>query len=170
MALRFRELVRDVPVHSKSILDAGCGLGDLLPFLYAKSPDFSYLGVDKKAEFIEFARKHYEGHEFRVGDPFDKKIGMFDIVISSGVMNGNEPDWMEKRRKMISTLWDQTGEALAFNMAGGNVPIANDSLIAYADAGEIYEYCKTLTPRVILKAHTIRKDFTVVMFKKNYTD
>ena len=49
MAIRFRELVRDVPLDGKSVLDAGCGMGDLLPYLYAKSPDFRYLGVDKKA-------------------------------------------------------------------------------------------------------------------------
>jgi trans-aconitate methyltransferase len=168
MAIRFRELVADVPVHGKYIMDAGCGMGDLLPYLYAKSPDFRYLGVDKKEEFLEIARRRFEGHEFRRGDPFGKKIEMFDVVISSGVMNGHVDNWLEKRKKMITNLFEQTGEVLAFNMAGGINPAPHDSLIAYADTHEIFDFCKTLTPRVILRTEYLPKDFTIVMFKKNY--
>lgn len=166
MALRFRELVRHVPVEGKSIMDAGCGLGDLLPFLYAKSLDFTYTGYDIKPEFIDEARRHFEGEDFKVGDPMNNRLGLYDVVISSGVMNGNVPDWMAKRKKMISNLFDQTGEVLAFNMAGGDGKYRNDSLMAYADSGEIYEYCKTLTPHVTLNTAYLHNDFTITMFKK----
>ena len=98
-AIRYKELVADIPIEGRSILDAGCGMGDLLPFLYAKSTNFRYLGVDTNNDFIKIAKKHYEGHEFKVADPFTKKIGRFDIVISSGVLNGNVDNWMEKRKK-----------------------------------------------------------------------
>lgn len=168
MAIRFRELVKEVPVHGRSILDAGCGMGDLLPYLYAKSPDFNYLGVDKNREFIEIAKQRYEGHDFKVDDPFSKKIGTFDVVLSSGVMNGNVVGWLEKRKAMITALFEQASQMLAFNMAGGLQPIANDSLIAYADAQEIFEFCKTMTSRTILKTEYLKRDFTVVMFKKGY--
>lgn len=165
MAIRFRELVKSVPVEGRSIMDAGCGLGDLLPYLYAKSPDFQYLGVDKNKEFIKIAKQRYEGHKFKVGDPFNKTIGRFDIVISSGVMNGNTKDWPAKRKRMIANLFKQADEALVFNMAGGSRPIPNDSLIAYADAGEIRDYCKTLAKRVELKTDYLDQDFTIAMFK-----
>lgn len=170
MAVRFRALTKHVPVQGKSILDAGCGLGDLLPYLYAKSADFKYLGVDINEEFIELAKKHYEGHKFQIGDPFNKHIGTFDVVVSSGVMNGNMPDWFEKRKKMISNLFSQTEEVLAFNMAGGLKPIPPDPLIAYADPHEIYDYCKTLAKHVKLDTSYLDKDFTVVMYKKQPQD
>ena len=170
MALRFRALVKEVPVEGKSVLDAGCGLGDLLPYLYAKAPYFRYLGVDRSEKFIAVAKKRYEGHQFQVGDPFKHPIGMYDVVLSSGVMNGNVDDWLVKRKKMIKCLWRQTGEVLAFNMAGGLRPIRDDSLIAYADAQEIFDFCKTLSRRVVLKTDYLEKDFTVVMFKSLYLD
>jgi trans-aconitate methyltransferase len=166
MAIRFRELVKDVPVEGKTILDAGCGMGDLLPYLYAKSANFRYLGMDKTKGFIEEAARRYEGHEFRVGDPFHHPVGMFDVVISSGVMNGNVKGWLEQRKKMISALFDQTGEVLAFNMAGGLKPPRDDSLIAYADAREIFDYCKTQTRHVELNTEYLHNDFTIVMQKK----
>jgi SAM-dependent methyltransferase len=166
MAIRFKELVKEVPVEGKYIMDAGCGLGDLLPYLYAKSANFRYIGYDKKPEFIEDARRHYEGHAFEVGDPLNHRLGLFDVVISSGVMNGNSKNWMKKRQRMIANLFDQTGEVLAFNMAGGLKPIPDDSLIAYADPNEIYDYCKTLTKHVKLNTSYLDKDFTITMFKK----
>ncbi len=165
MAMRFRALVIDLPIEGKTIMDAGCGMGDLLPYLYAKSGDFKYLGVDKNAEFIKIAKQRYEGHDFKVGDPFNQRVGLFDVVLSSGVMNGNTRNWLSKRKRMIAGLYDQTGEILAFNMAGGLKPIPNDSLIAYADASEIAEFCRTLTPRVELKTGYLPKDFTIVMRK-----
>jgi len=165
MAIRFRELVKDVPLDGKSVLDAGCGMGDLLPFLYAESTSFRYLGVDKNSGFIDIAKRRYEGHNFKIGDPFKDKIGDFDVVISSGVMNGNHEGWLEKRKQMISALYKQASQVLSFNMAGGLRPIPNDSLIAYANAKEIFEYCQSLCPRVILRAHYLQKDFTIVMFK-----
>jgi trans-aconitate methyltransferase len=168
MAIRFRELVKDVPVDGKTILDAGCGMGDLLPYLYAKAPNFKYLGVDKTEEFIDIAKQRYEGHDFKVGDPFNGHVGLHDVVLSSGVMNGNVDGWMEKRKKMIASLFDQTGEVLAFNMAGGIKPARDDSLIAYANAQDIFEYCKTLSSRVILRAHYLQKDFTIVMYKQSH--
>ncbi len=170
MALRFRELVKDVPVEGKSILDAGCGMGDLLPYLYAKATNFTYLGVDKSPDFIKIAKQRYEGHNFKIYDPFKKSLGMFDVVLSSGVMNGNVEGWLDERKKMISALYEQTGEVLAFNMAGGLKPLRHDSLIAYADAQEIFEFCKSMCPRVILKTQYLRKDFTIVMFKQSFED
>lgn len=168
MAIRFRELVKEVPLDGKSVLDAGCGMGDLLPYLYAKSTSFRYLGADINEGFIEIAKKRYEGHNFKVANPFKEKVGEFDVVISSGVMNGNYDDWLERRKEMIKALFDQAGQVLSFNMAGGLRPIPNDSLIAYADAQEIFDFCKKLSPRVILRAHYLQKDFTIVMFKKNF--
>ena len=168
MAIRFRELVKDVPLDGKAVLDAGCGMGDLLPYLYAKSTTFTSLGVDKNRGFIDIAKKRYEGHSFKVGDPFKDRAGDFDVVISSGVMNGNHQGWLAKRKRMIEALYAQTIQVLAFNMAGGLRPIPNDSLIAYADAQEIFDFCKALTPRAGLRTDYLHKDFTVVVFKKNF--
>lgn len=166
MAIRFRELVRDVPVEGKSILDAGCGMGDLLPYLYAKSVNFNYLGVDRSKDFIKIAKQRYEGHQFKVGDPFRRPERLYDVVISSGVMNGNVDNWMAVRQQMIASLWDQTGEVLAFNMAGGLKPARRNSLIAYADAREVFGFCKTLAKHATLNTRYLHNDFTIVMSKK----
>lgn len=166
VAKRYRQLVRDLNFENKTILDAGCGMGDLLPFIYAKSSNFDYLGVDIIPEFIDIAKKRYEGNAFKVADVFGKDFNQkFDVIVSSGIMNHNISDWLEVRKKMIVKLFDLANEVLAFNMAGALNPIPSDQKIAYANAKEILDFCATLTPKLILKTHYHPKDFTVVMFK-----
>lgn len=164
-AVRYKELVTDVPIEGRSILDAGCGMGDLLPFLYAKSTDFRYLGVDINKGFIEIAKKRYEGHEFKVADPINDKIGQYDVVISSGVLSGNVEGWLEKRKKAIANLFGQANEVLAFNMSGGLTNIPNTPLNVFASLEEIQAFCATLTTRLIMRNHYSTKGFTIVMFK-----
>jgi SAM-dependent methyltransferase len=166
MGIRFRYLTRDLSFEGKDILDAGCGMGDLLPFIYAKADRFNYLGVDINSGFIDIARKRYAGHKFEVGNPFDGKFKKkFDVVLSSGVMNINVKDWHIHRKTMIKNLWDLSRETLAFNMAGGFKPWPSDSLIAYADAQEIIDFCKSLTPRLIVRSDYLASDFTIAMYR-----
>lgn len=165
--LRLRQLVADLDIDGRSILDAGCGLGYLIPYLYAKSTNFEYLGVDINPHIIELAVKRYNGMEFRVANPFaDEFDQKFDLVLSSGVMNANAPDWLNGRKKMIARLFELSEEAAGFNMAGGFEPLPSGGLIAHADTRDILDFCLSLTPYVTVRAHYSPVDFTILMFKK----
>lgn len=167
MAIRFKNLVRDIEVENRSVLDAGCGMGDLLPYLYMQADHFDYLGVDINKHFIDIASKRYEGHRFEAGNPFSGRCeGSFDLVFSSGVMNINVTNWQNHRRTMIKNLFKLANEALIFNMAGGLQPWPSDELIAYADAQEIYKFCNQLAPKVELRTDYLPNDFTIVMHKQ----
>lgn len=166
LASRYKQLVADIDIKDKTILDAGCGMGDALPFLYMKADNFNYLGMDINQSFIEIAKKRYDGHRFEIGDPFFGKVkGKFDVVISSGVMNANIKNWKDVRQQMITSLFNLSGEALAFNMAGSFDPQKQDEVIAYADAAVVLDFCLGLTKRVILRHHYNKSDFTIVLFK-----
>jgi SAM-dependent methyltransferase len=165
-ALRFKYLVEKVDISDKSILDVGCGMGDLLPFLYAKADDFQYQGVDINPNFIEIAKKRYSGHQFDVIDPFAVDLKRkFDVVLTSGVMNHNVPGWLELRKQMIRRLFDMADEVLAFNMAGADHEIPDTPQIAYALIPQIIDFCNTLSPKVELTAGYNPKDFAVTMYK-----
>lgn len=165
-AIRFKYLVKDLDIEGKTVLDAGCGMGDILPFLYARADKFKYLGVDKNKDFIKIANKRYSGHSFKVGDPFSGKFGgKYDVVLSSGVMNHNVDGWQKERQRMIAALFELTNDVLAFNMAGGFKPIASDPKIAYANTNDVLDFCLTLTSRVSLRTDYSGYDFTVVMHR-----
>lgn len=166
VAARLRQLVVDLEISGKTVLDAGCGLGYLIPYLYTRGRDFKYLGVDTNPEIIRLARQRYNDFEFQVANPFaDDFKQKFDIVLCSGVMNGNARGWLPARKQMISKLYNLADEAAGFNMAGGYAPPPDNDLIAYADAREIVKHCLSLTPRIVVRAHYLYSDFTVLIFK-----
>lgn len=165
-AIRYRILVENLSPDNKSILDAGCGMGDLLPYLYTKTVNFEYLGVDVTDSFIEIAKKRYAGHNFEVLNPFEDVFNKkFDIVISSGVMNSNSAQWLEERQAMITKLYSLTKEVLVFNMAGSASPVMKEKNVVYANSEDILHFCLSLSKKVVLYNHYHPKDFTIAIYR-----
>ena len=165
-ANRYREIIADLDIDGKSVLDVGCGMGDLLPYLYSKTNNFDYLGVDIVPEFIEVAKKRYEGHDFRILNPFKEEMAeKFDVIVLCGALNANKNNWLNERFQKVSKLYSLANEEVVFNMAGGFGEIPIDERVAYARIPEVIDFCSTLSSRIILRAHYNSRDFTVLLFK-----
>ena len=168
--VRFKQLVADIDFNGKRILDVGCGFGDIIPFIQKRAKVFKYTGVDVVPEFIKVANKKYPGREFVVRDYFNNPLAnKFDIVLTSGTLNANIEGAIDFRKKAIKTMFNYTKEVFVFNMAGGFPQPKNKKTnrVYYADLLEIYEYCLSLSSRLILRNHYRSNDFTIVIFKQN---
>lgn len=165
---RYEQIVADIDFEGKSILDVGCGFGDIIPRISAKAKRFDYTGIDVTPEFIGEAKKLYFGHKFIVGNYFAKPLKEnFDVVISSGALNLNVRDNLDFRKKAIKTMFKHAKEVFVFNMAGRypQPKTSSKSNVWFANPLEILEYCLGLTKKVILRHHYHSRDFTIVMFK-----
>jgi SAM-dependent methyltransferase len=167
---RHEQIVADIDFNGKSILDVGCGFGDIIPYIADKSDAFSYTGIDFVPEFIREAKKIYPEYIFLAGDyfkqPLEKK---FDIIICCGALNGNYKDNLGFRKKAIRAMFDHAKECFVFNMAGRHPKpkTARRSNVWFADSKKIFQYCETLSKKVLLKDNYHSNDFTIVMFKEN---
>lgn len=169
---RFRQMWAEIDFSDRSILDVGCGFGEMAHFLDKRYRDFTYTGVDIVPEFITEAKRKYPHHRFFCQDYFsDPMTEKFDIVIASGTLNSNVGDNMNFRKKAIAAMFNHAMGVLAFNMLGAHPQPENkkDSNIWYADSLEVLEYCMSLTRRVILRAHYHPADFTILMFPSHGT-
>ena len=165
---RYEQIVADIDFNNKSILDVGCGFGDIVPYIVKKTGIITYTGIDLVPEFVKEAKKIHSKHTFLVGDyfkqPLEKK---FDIVVCCGALNGNYKDNLGFRKNAIKTMYNHTKERLVFNMAGKH-PIPKTALhsnVWFADSKQIYNYCETLCEKVLLKDDYHSNDFTITMFK-----
>lgn len=166
--IRYKQLVEDIDFHNKTVLDVGCGFGDIISFIKAKSKEFYYTGVDVVPEFIKTASEKYPAHKFTkrdyFGNPMQKK---FDIILTSGTLNSSSKNAILYRKKAIKTLWEHTNQVLAFNMAGGypQPESKKGGRVFYANSLEVLQYCLEFTSKLIFKHHYHKKDFTVIMYK-----
>lgn len=164
---RFRQFWAEIDFNGKSVLDVGCGFGEMAKFLHKRYRDVNYTGVDIVPEFINEAEKLYPFYKFFVRDYFSAPMqDKFDIVMASGVLNSNVGNNVSWREENIKIMFEHTKKVLAFNMLGAHPQPDNntESNVWYADSFEILKYCATLTRRIIFRSNYHPLDFTIFMY------
>ena len=71
-----------------SVLDFGCGKGDLYHFLSERTDDLRYCGIDVNEGLVALAREKYPDAEFLCVDIEETRLDRaFDVVLICGVFN-----------------------------------------------------------------------------------
>eukprot|EP01037_Dinobryon_pediforme_P013979 gene13979-14096_t len=161
--IRFNIMAGIADFNGKTVLDAGCGYGDLLPYLAGNYMLRQYIGVEQIPELLARAMRSF-GHlpytTFICADFLTDDLPAADFVLASGSLNyaGSSPGFIYQA---ISALFNKCTTGLAFNLLR-SVP-ENDLLVAY-EPKAIFSYCKSQTEKVELIADYADEDFTVFMF------
>lgn len=155
-----------------TVLDVGCGLGDLAPFLERRGQPVAYLGVDVLPEMIAGARQRHPQRRFELLDVLasDPPGAPFDYVFASGTLSVRGPGHQDHVRRMIERMFALCTRGLALNfqsarVRGRHAPGELDRDIFYADPLETYTFCRTLTPRTVLREDVLPTDFSVLLFR-----
>lgn len=165
---RYEQIIADINFEGKSVLDVGCGFGDIIPFIKKKAKNFEYTGVDIVPEFVRQAKKLNPLYKFEIRDYFKNPLKKnFDVVLCVGSLNSNLKDNLNFRKKAIKKMFGYAKYALIFSMAGRHPKpyTSPKSNVWFADPVEILEYCYSLTKKVVLLNHYHTRDFTIVMFR-----
>jgi SAM-dependent methyltransferase len=116
---RFKVLADKIDLHGKSILDVGCGLGDLWAFLKGRGIDVRYTGVDILEKMVQAARERHPDAAFVHGDLFVSNPfgpGSFDVVFSSGIFNLSLGNNLEFLAQATGELLKIARSQLVFNL------------------------------------------------------
>lgn len=129
--IRFEVLLSFFECRGKSILDIGCGFGDLNRALSRQETEFDYTGVDLVAELIDEGRRQYpqENIEFINADFLDYTFTReFDIVLASGIFNhkfdSGENDLFVER--VLNKAWSISKDGFAFDFLSDKVDYGHD--------------------------------------------
>jgi len=151
--------------NNSSVLDIGCGNGDLCAYLSQRYVGFSYVGIDLISSFLDNAielNKNYTAARFCKGDFMKAELPLVDYVLLSGSLNYKRAD-PEFIFKAISKLFNQSKIALGFNLLS-EIKNPDGILTAYSPQ-QIVDYCQTLSPHIIFKDNYAGYDYTVIMYK-----
>jgi len=166
---RFCELVKHLDLSSKkSILDVGCGNGELYKFLNFLGFRGTYVGSDINANLIKQAKKRFPAVEFHLVDIMEKKIARkFDYALMSGLFNVNVNQSLEWTQKFVKKMFSLSREAIAFNAISTYVNYKQDEMF-YLSPEEMFAYCvKNLSPRVTLLHHNLPYNYTIIVYKNS---
>jgi SAM-dependent methyltransferase len=140
------------PLKGASVLDVGCGTGDLVAFLH-KYEIGEYLGVDLVKPSIELARQKYPGHEFKIADFLKVQLRhRYDFVFASGAISmALETDNYAVMEAFIDKMWKSAQVGVAFNFITPKKPGQKDDTLFLYDLDRVLESCRKVAPRAVLE-------------------
>jgi SAM-dependent methyltransferase len=162
---RFAILSKVADYEGHSVLDVGCGLGDLYPYLKQRHGAFAYTGLEIVPETCTAAARRFPDAEFINGtlDVVDAERD-WDFVVESGIFNTSEYQW-PAMEAVVRAMWARCRVATICNFLSRLSTGQSNADSAYYDAGDVLKLAAKLTRRFSL-LHTYRdNDFTLILFR-----
>jgi ubiquinone/menaquinone biosynthesis C-methylase UbiE len=152
-ALRFEVLTEGSRVRSgESVLDIGCGFGDLDDFLRARGIEAHYTGCDISADVLTVARARHPDRAFEERDvlrsPYPPSV--FDHVFISGIFNYRIADNMGFLESMLRAAFAMAASSVAANMLTEQVDYREPALYYYSPEAAL-KFARGLTRHVALR-------------------
>jgi hypothetical protein len=152
--------------NGDTLLDLGCGFGDLYSFLKRYWPNVKYTGIDFNAELIKEGKKVYPNADLRVGDIIQEDFGVFDWVVGCGIFNSRLPETSNEYsiKSTVQKMFEIAQKGVSINFLSTYVDYTNSR--AYHVSPEwAFSFAKTLTKRVSLRHDYMPYDFCVYLYK-----
>ncbi|KKT49186.1 MAG: Methyltransferase family protein [Candidatus Collierbacteria bacterium GW2011_GWC2_44_18] len=160
---RFKVLSEIGDLNNKSILDVGCGFGDLYQYLSNRFHGFLYTGIDVTSLMIETAKKNLPHIKFIEGDYGQFQTNEFDYILASGSLSFMVDNYKDVYYAMIKKMFFDSKLGVAFNMLDQKHHKQDETFATYSPS-EIAGYCFGLTKNVILREDYLHGDFTIYLY------
>jgi SAM-dependent methyltransferase len=161
---RFRILAEIGDLTDASVLDVGCGFGDLYGYLEGKQIPVSYLGIDINPRSIALAEVKYPAAHFETADFGNYAGESVDYVLASGALTFKIENHREVYLGFIRKMFYLSRRGCGFNMLKRGHHPDDDTYAAY-DPMEIYSFCLELTPKLVLRQDYLEHDFTMYLYR-----
>jgi len=171
---RFEQVLRGIALEGKSVLDIGCGFGDLLSYcLKAECKPKNYIGWDINPDLIAEAKKQHPSSTFTVLNLAEqtKAYPVADVGVMLGVLNFNFKDNYDNKnftKMMIEKAFLSVSESLIVDFLSiyRTADYPKEDVVFYHDPTEMLAFALELTPNVKLQhnyAPIPQKEFMLVL-------
>lgn len=168
--LRYHALLSQWELAGLSLLDFGCGFGDLYGYCIEKGLDVDYHGIDINTTLIEEGKRHYPEANLKVCDALNGGMSeTFDIVVASGLFNTKIDDNQGFVESAFEFFRKTCKLGFAANFLSSNVDYRSDGL-NYSDPGEILSVAYSCSRRLVLLNNYMPFEFTIVVYKDDTFD
>lgn len=175
---RFQNLLNTLDLSGKSILDIGCGFGDLFSYLKSENIPFrGYLGWDVNDKFIDLASSSYHltTAEFAVFDMLNEspKAAMADVGVMLGLLNYNYGSQEINQRfveQMLSNAFKTVNDCLFVDFISTyrDPTYPYEDFIYYQDPSIMLKIGLSMTSNLRLLhdyAPIPQKEFSLILYK-----
>ena len=163
---RFKSLINNIDISKKiSMLDVGCGRGDMLSFIKNKKiKTIKYSGLDLNKNFINIAKKKHKVNKFYCGDFLKLNVKNYDIICISGLLNLKTNNHENFLKRIIKKGLLKSKKKFIFNIMSSYSPF-KEKKFYYSDPIVLSNFLKTINPQFVVDHTYFKHDFTVTVHK-----
>ena len=161
---RFRVLLEipGIDVELDSVLDVGCGYGDLSRYLNSGL----YRGIDVRLSAIERACCKYEGLDFVVSDIYGEDIDVrYDWVFGSGIFCFDGLFWEFEVLGILFEMFKRCRRGVGVNFLSDLSDGVRDKDMRYCRPEDISRLVSLVTKKFVLRHDYRKNDMTVYLLK-----
>ena len=152
-----------------SVVDVGCGYGDLASYLRTLGWRGQYVGLDINPQLIEEGRRRYPGADLRALDiQQDTLDQQFDWCICCHALTSNTESmpFLEHLQIMLDVMWASCRKGLVFNLLS---PLADYTHPVHARPAfaEVLAVLNQLTNRFTLRHDYMPFEYAIYAYKDN---
>jgi len=164
--VKFGVLADVLSLKGRRVLDVGCGFADWADYLTNRYGEVEYTGVDLSPKMVAGAQARRPDLDIRLGNILTLDTAeTFDVVTANGIFYLLGDDAWALMQRIVGRMFDLCTAAVAFStlssLAEHQVP---DEF--YAEPVATLEFCRTLTPWVVLRHDYHPRDFAVYMYRE----
>lgn len=156
-----------------SLLDVGCGYGDMAEIIVKNDLPIEYCGIDVVDGMISYANERYPQFSFFNGDFLTENLGKYDYVICNGILtqklSSSTLEMNNFAQKIIAKMYASCSKGVAFNIMNTHVNFQRDNLY-YRNPIELLGWCASeLTPHIIFdSAYKLWYEYTIYLYKPEF--
>lgn len=166
--LRFKKLIEIGNLEKKSILDVGCGTGDMFSYIQKKKINVEYNGVDITPKMIELCKERFpqNKNQFKCIDilTLDNASMQYDYVLASGIFYLLIEDPLDIALELIHKMFSFSRKGLAFNSLSSWSKKSEDTEF-YMDPIELLQLLKNHYSKMVFIHNYHPSDFTFYLYK-----
>lgn len=162
--VRFAALCQIANLSKCSVLDVGCGVGDLYEYLEKHFRNCTYTGVDVVPDMIIEAKGKYPQADFICID-MQEYMKPHDYVLASGALTFNVQEGKQFYFNAIRHMYDLALKGVAFNVLDSDHYKSNEYYLVYSHR-EIARLCDELGCPYVVSTNYEVGDFTVFLHKE----
>lgn len=183
--IRFHELIKHILMKNRtaqvSLLDIGCGFGDLYTYIRANKLPISYYGIDIMPDFIEIAQKNHEDirDNFLLAEFLEwkenemtKRLPMkWDWIVESGFFGHKLFETEEEMYDYIYRVMKKGMElcevGICFDFLSDKVDYRTSQNDFHASPEKILEMAYGFSRNVVLDNSTMPFEFNITIWKND---
>ncbi len=176
--IRFREIMKHVLEKNNgtpiTLLDLGCGFGDLKTYIDERKHAVDYFGLDIMPEFIEIAKKNHESvdQNFYLGEFLEwGKNRKWDWIVESGFFGHKlyqtEEETYEYIRRVMKKALDLCSVGICFDFLSDKVDYRTSENDFHASPEKILEIAYSFSRNVMLDNSVMPFEFNITIWKND---